>query len=97
MTVTANFARYARNYEVTVVADAKDSGMVSQTKFTVPYGTALSAADDTLTVGKYGESIATPFESSARWTYSFDGWDVPAEKVSGDVTVTSLFSKAQTQ
>ena len=97
MTVTANFARYARNYEVTVVADAKDSGMVSQTKFTVPYGTALSAADDTLTVGKYGESIATPFENSARWTYSFDGWDVPAEKVSGDVTVTALFSKAQTQ
>jgi hypothetical protein len=97
MTVKANFARYLRNYTVTVVADAKDCGMVSQTQFTVPYGTALTVQDDTLTLGKYGSSTATAFEDSARWTYSFDGWDVPSEKVNGDITVAALFSKAPTQ
>ena len=61
---------YYPEVTVTVVTEG-EKGTVSQDYFKVAYGTVLSTAGDTLTVGDYGVSIATPAPADAQYTYEF--------------------------
>ncbi len=51
MAVTANFTRATNDYTVTITVNDANYGSVSQSSVTVPYGTAVSTADNVLTIG----------------------------------------------
>lgn len=93
MTITANFTATVNNYVVTIVASPSGYGNVSTSSFTVPYGTAISAAANVLTVGT-GSSTATASSATAQYTYAFDSWTgIPAGgTITGNTSVTAEFS-----
>ena len=88
ITVTANFTRAVNQYTVTITVNDPAFGSVDLSSVTVDYGTAISAADNVLTVGS-STSTATP----AAFTV-FDSWSgVPTSgTVTEDITVTAVFA-----
>ncbi|MBR4504768.1 MAG: hypothetical protein IKP20_07350 [Candidatus Methanomethylophilaceae archaeon] len=94
-TVYANFAPEINEYTVTVIAQPEGYGSVSVGVFNgVPYGTALSTADNVFTVADMGDSVATPAPADAQYTYFFVNWtNVPA-MVTGDTTVIANFDRS---
>ncbi|MBO4873951.1 MAG: T9SS type A sorting domain-containing protein [Bacteroidales bacterium] len=96
VTITANFTRSVNNYTVTIVASPDGYGSVDHTSVTsVPYGTAISTSNNTLTVN--GTTVtATPTPADAQYTYTFDNWSgVPSPAtVTGNVTITANFTRS---
>ena len=93
MTITANFTATVNNYTVSIGVSPSGYGSVSTSSFNVPYGTAISAAANVLTVGT-GSSTATAASQTAQYTYAFDSWSgIPlGGEIVGDTTVTANFT-----
>ena len=83
----------AVTYTVTVAVNEQDFGTVDKNKIeNVAENTEINAHGNLLTVG---ETVitATPAESTAQYTYAFEGWEA-AETVTGDITVTANFKRS---
>ncbi len=96
VTVYANFESSAAQYTVTVLPSPEEYGSVTETSFTVGYGTPVSAEGDVLTVGK-SVSTAVPAESDAQYTYSFVSWEGVSETVTENITIYAIFDRSVNQ
>lgn len=93
MTITANFVRSTNTYTVTVAVNDANYGSVSQSSVTVPYGTAVSTAQNVLTIGSTTVT-ASPSSPTTEWMYAFDSWTGVPATVTDDVTVTAVFTQS---
>ena len=95
-TITADFTRSDRDYEVLIVAG--QNGTVSTNRVVVPYGTSVSVTDNVLTIGET-QITATPNDPTAQYTYAFDEWqNVPQSgQITGNTTITAVFTSTVNQ
>ena len=91
--LVANFTRAVNEYTVTVTKSGASYGTVSKSSFTVPYGTAVSADGNVLTVGQE-QCVAEAKAPTAKYVYSFKGWTIPSDTVAGDMTVKASFARS---
>ena len=92
-TVTAIFTKETRTYTVTVAANNAEYGSVSVPSLSgVAYGTAITANGNKLMIGET-EITATATAETDEFVYAFESW-AAAETVTGDITVTAVFTKA---
>lgn len=96
MTVTANFSRTVNEYTVTVNVNDGTWGTVDVPSVTVPYGTAVSASGNVLSIGST-DVTATPAQSTAQYSYAFGSWTGTTATVTGDMTVTANFTRTVNQ
>ncbi len=99
-TITANFTRSVRNYDVTFVITPTGYGTVSATgnKITVPYGTTWKNSGATLTFTKPSSGgtetvTATQKVADKQYTYKFDNWGTPSGTVRGAVSINVNFTR----
>ena len=90
MTITATFARSLQEY--TVTASASSYGSVSPASVTQPYGSAISASGNVLTIGSQ-TITATPDTADAQYTYTFTGWSTFPSTLTEDTSVTANFDR----
>lgn len=92
MTVTAYFSRSTAEYTVTFASSG--NGSVSPATIPhVPYGTAITASSNTVTINGT-TATATPHAATTYYNYYFDSWDDAAGTVTGDLTITANFIQA---
>lgn len=91
VTITANFARTVNQYTVTIVSNNTDYGTVDVGSVTVDYGTSVQISSNVMTVGST-DVTATPTASTPTWTYIFSEWQNAPVAVTGNVTVTAVFT-----
>lgn len=91
VTITANFSRTVNQYTVQIVSNNTDYGTVDTASVTVDYGTSVTVSSNVLTVGS-NTITATPATSTPQWTYVFSEWQNVPLAVTGDVTVTAVFT-----
>ncbi len=84
-TYTATYTATVNDYTVTIAVDPVAWWSVSSNSVTVPYGTAISANDNVLTIG---ESIIT---ATAETGYEFSSWWTVPETVTGNTSITATF------
>ena len=94
-TITANFTKTTRTYTVRIIINDTSCGTVSTSSVTnVPYGTVLSESSNTLNVN--GTTVtATPASQTAQYTYAFSNWANGTATVTGNLTVTAIFSRSE--
>ena len=90
MTITAHFSRSLNDY--TVTATASSYGSVSPASVTQPYGSAISASGNVLTIGSQ-TITATPDAADAQYTYTFTGWSTFPSTLTEDTSVTANFDR----
>ena len=90
MTITAHFARSLNDY--TVTASASSYGSVSPASVTQPYGSAISASGNVLTIGSQ-TITATPDAADAQYTYTFTGWSTFPSTLTENTSVTANFDR----
>ena len=90
MTITAHFARSLNDY--TVTATASSYGSVSPASVTQPYGSAISASGNVLTIGSQ-TITATPDAADAQYTYTFTGWSTFPSTLTENTSVTANFDR----
>ena len=91
-TYYAHYTKTVRTYTVSIAANDAEWGQVSESSVAgVPYGTAITTSENTLTVN--GTTVtATPAEMTAQYTYAFDHWETPAS-VTGETNVQAVFTR----
>lgn len=86
----AQFTSTVNEYTVSIASNNTDYGTVSESSVAdVPYGTALSVADNVLTIGS-GESAVEVTATAEEW-YEFDSWGELPATVTWDLTITATF------
>lgn len=91
VTITANFTRTVNQYTVQIVSNNTDYGTVDVGSVTVDYGTSVQISSNVMTVGST-DVTATPTASTPTWTYIFSEWQNAPLAVTGNVTVTAVFT-----
>ena len=92
-TITAIFTQSLVNYTVTISSNDSTWGDVDTHSLTVPYGTAFTTLDDTLTIG--GSVItATPSQSTSQYSYHLDSWSPSSGTIIGNTSITAMFSRS---
>ncbi|MBP5467235.1 MAG: InlB B-repeat-containing protein, partial [Clostridia bacterium] len=80
-------------YTVTFATDNSAYGTVSINSIAnVEQGAEISVNGNVLTIGTE-KVIATPTESTAQYTYSFDKFEYAGTSVTGDMTITAKFTR----
>lgn len=92
MTITANFNRVTNAYTVTIATNNNDYGTVDKTSFVVDYGTAITVSQNVISIGD-NVVTATPTESTAQYSYSFENFAYVGQTVTGDMSITANFSR----
>ena len=96
LTITANFTRESNWYTITIAPNDSTYGSVSETSVEVPYGTSYSASGNTLTIGST-DSVATPADNTAQYTYGFTDWSVTVGTVTQSDTFYANFTRTVNQ
>jgi hypothetical protein len=88
----AIFSREVVTYTVSINVTPQGYGSVSQDTVTVPYGSVISASNDTLDIGRISV-VATPSSQSEGYDYFFDKWvGIPNDNVVvSDMVITAVF------
>ena len=88
----AIFSREVVTYTVSINVTPQGYGSVSQDTVTVPYGSVISASNDTLNVGSTSV-FATPSSQSEGYNYFFDKWvGIPNDNaVVSNMVITAVF------
>ena len=91
-TYYAHYTKTVRTYTVSIAANDAEWGQVSESSVAgVPYGTAITTSENTLTVN--GTTVtATPAETTAQYTYAFDHWETPASVIEA-TNVQAVFTR----
>lgn len=76
----------------TVTATASSYGSVSPASVTQPYGSAISASGNVLTIGSQ-TITATPDAADAQYTYTFTGWSTFPSTLTENTSVTANFDR----
>lgn len=91
--ITAVFDTGVREYFVSFSVNNPLYGSVSNSTVNVPYGTSILTSDNTITFGTVVVT-ATPTQSTAQYTYSFDEWVTSSDTVTQDMNITANFSRS---
>lgn len=91
--IIAVFDTGVRDYFVSFSVNNPLYGSVSNSTVNVPYGTSILISRNTITLGTV-VVIATPTQSTAQYTYSFDEWVTSSDTVTQDMTITADFSRS---
>ena len=94
--ITANFTREVKTYTVSIAVDNAEYGTVSESSIVVPYGTAITVDDATLTVGET-EITATATIATEQYNYVFTGFTGTVDTVTGNVEITANFTRETKQ
>ncbi|MBQ6921793.1 MAG: hypothetical protein IJQ66_01760, partial [Clostridia bacterium] len=93
-TIIANFIREVNTYTVTVSANDKDFGTVSNAKITdVPYGTRISVNDNVIKIGN-AEVTAKP-NNQRGFIFGFSEFTGITSSVQGDLNIVAKFTKEE--
>lgn len=87
-TYTATYTSTVNNYTVTIAVDPVAWWSVSSNSVTVPYGTAISAEDNVLTI--WENTITATAESG----YAFSSWGTLPATVTGNLEITATFESS---
>ncbi len=91
-TVIAKFAPTVNCYTVYFEAVGEKGTVSTAMIANVPYGTALSAADNVFTVDGMGTCTATAAAADAQFTYAFVKWQSFPSTVTGDTYIVAEFA-----
>lgn len=91
--ITAVFDTGVREYFVSFSVNNPQYGSVSNSTVNIPYGTSILISDNTITFGTVVVT-ATPTQSTAQYTYSFDEWVTSSDTVTQDMNITANFSRS---
>ena len=94
--IEAVFSATLNQYTVTITVNENGWGTVSPSPVTVDYGTPISSSSNVLHIGLVDVS-ATATESNAQYTYTFGSWQYLDSTVTGNMTVTAVFSRTVNQ
>lgn len=79
-----------------------DYGTINKTSISVPYGSTYSASGGTITF-KDNNSVtldavtATPYTSTAQYTYSFSSWSSTSGTITGETNIQANFTRTTKQ
>ena len=88
-------ATWERRYEIEIHSNNTEYGTVSAAAVSnLPYGTAITASENVLTVGSTDVTAAAS-ENTAKYSYSFKEWSgIPAGgTVTADIAITAVFER----
>ena len=86
----ATFTSTVNEYDLTIAVDDDTHGSVDVSSVeNVPYGTAISAAENVLTIGT--GSSKTEITATAEEGYVFSSWGTLPSSVTWDATITATF------
>ena len=101
ITITAYFTQTVNKYSVTIKSGNSTFGKIVQNgtsvanskTITMDYGTEIlyNSVTNVLTIGNY-EFTPMPVASTAQYIYSFVEWDITSGIVTGETTITAIFS-----
>lgn len=86
----AQFSKTVNEYDLTIAVNDDTMWAVDVSSVdNVPYGTAISAEDNVLTIGEWESK--TVVTATAETGYVFSSWGTLPSSVSGDATITATF------
>lgn len=93
-TIKAVFDRAVQEYEVSFITNEASWGTISPSSVLVPYGSAVSLSNNTLTIGT-ATVTATPSPDDSSYTYSFSSWQNVPTTITSATTITAIFTATQ--
>ena len=81
-------------YTITIESSNAEYGTVDETTLSIPYGTTYQVEGNDLVFSNGARVTPTPASSDAQYTYTFTGWSEISGTITGEETLTAIFTRA---
>ena len=92
--LTVTYTETIQTYTITIESNNTEYGTVDETTLSIPYGTTYQVEGNDLVFSNGARVTATPASSDAQYTYTFTGWSETSGTITGEETLTAIFTRA---
>ena len=91
--LTVTYTETIQVYTITIESNNTSYGTVDETTLSIPYGTTYQVEGNDLVFSNGARVTPTPASSDAQYTYTFTGWSETSGTITGEETLTAIFTR----
>ena len=91
--LTVTYTETIQVYTITIESNNTSYGTVDEATLSIPYGTTYQVEGNDLVFSNGARVTPTPASSDAQYTYTFTGWSEISGTITGEETLTAIFTR----